>query len=153
MSPSSHTPEANMGLLFRQVRDAMWADMAREMAAAGHELTYSQFVTIKRLATDSSDGVTDLARWAQVNPGAMTRLLDKLETRGLLRRIADPGDRRALHIVLTEAGQAIWSDIQHCGERVRARAMQGLDDGEREQLFRLLNQVLQNLTPPTANDD
>jgi len=153
MNPSSQTPEANMGLLFRQVRDAMWADMAREMAAAGHELTYSQFVTIKRLATDSSDGVTDLARWAQVNPGAMTRLLDKLETRGLLRRIADPGDRRALHIVLTEAGQAIWSDIQHCGERVRARAMQGLDDGEREQLFRLLNQVLQNLTPPTANDD
>jgi DNA-binding MarR family transcriptional regulator len=142
-----------MGMLFRQVRDAMWADMAREMAAAGHELTYSQFVTIKRLATDSSDGVTDLARWAQVNPGAMTRLLDKLETRGLLRRIADPGDRRALHIVLTDAGQAIWSDIQHCGERVRARALQGLDDGEREQLFRLLNQVLQNLTPTIANDD
>jgi len=153
MSPSSPTPETNMGLLFRQVRDAMWAEMAREMAAAGHDLTYSQFVTIKRLATDSSDGVTDLARWAQVNPGAMTRLLDKLETRGLLRRIADPSDRRALHIVLTEAGQAIWSDIQHCGERVRARAVQGMDDGEREQLFRLLNQVLQNLTPPVANDD
>jgi DNA-binding MarR family transcriptional regulator len=142
-----------MGMLFRQVRDAMWAEMAREMAAAGHDLTYSQFVTIKRLATDSSDGVTDLARWAQVNPGAMTRLLDKLEARGLLQRIADPSDRRALHIVLTDAGQAIWSDIQHCGERVRARAMQGLDDGEREQLFRLLNQVLQNLTPPIANDD
>lgn len=152
MSPSS-LPEANMGMLFRQVRDAMWAEMAREMAAAGHDLTYSQFVTIKRLAMDSSDGVTDLARWAQVNPGAMTRLLDKLETRGLLRRIADPSDRRALHIVLTDAGQAIWSDIQHCGERVRARAVQGMDDGEREQLFRLLNQVLQNLTPPIANDD
>jgi len=152
MSPSS-VPEANMGMLFRQVRDAMWAEMAREMAAAGHDLTYSQFVTIKRLAMDSSDGVTDLARWAQVNPGAMTRLLDKLETRGLLRRIADPNDRRALHIVLTDAGQAIWSDIEHCGERVRARAVQGMDDGEREQLFRLLNQVLQNLTPPIANDD
>lgn len=152
MSPSSF-PEANMGMLFRQVRDAMWAEMAREMAAAGHDLTYSQFVTIKRLAMDSSDGVTDLARWAQVNPGAMTRLLDKLETRGLLRRIADPNDRRALHIVLTDAGQAIWSDIEHCGERVRARAVQGMDDGEREQLFRLLNQVLQNLTPPIANDD
>lgn len=153
MSPSPPTPEANMGMLFRQVRDAMWAEMAREMAAAGHDLTYSQFVTIKRLAMDSSDGVTDLARWAQVNPGAMTRLLDKLETRGLLRRIADPNDRRALHIVLTDAGQAIWSDIEHCGERVRARAVQGMDDGEREQLFRLLNQVLQNLTPPIANDD
>jgi DNA-binding MarR family transcriptional regulator len=55
--------------------------------------------------------------------------------------------------VLTDAGQAIWFDIQHCGERVRARAMQGLNDGEREQLFRLLNQVLQNLTPLPANDE
>lgn len=153
MKPTPNNPESNMGLLFRQVRDAMWADMAREMAAVGHDLTYSQFMTIKRLAVDSTAGVTDLARLAQVNPGAMTRLLDKLEARGLLRRIAVPGDRRALNIELTDAGQAIWSDIQHCGERVRARAVHGMDDAEREQLFRLLNQVLQNLTPSIANDD
>ena len=153
MNKPIYAPESNMGLVFRQVRDAMWADMAREMAIAGHDLTYSQFMTIKHLAVDSSAGVTELARLAQVNPGAMTRLLDKLEARGLLRRIADPSDRRALNIVLTDAGLAIWSDIQHCGERVRARAMHGLDQGEREQLFRLLNQVLQNLTTLPANDE
>ena len=153
MNKPPYTPESNMGLVFRQVRDAMWAEMAREMAIAGHDLTYSQFMTIKYLALDSSAGVTELARMAQVNPGAMTRLLDRLEARGLLRRVADPGDRRALNIVLTEAGLALWSDIQHCGERVRARAMHGLDQGEREQLFRLLNQVLQNLTTPTANGE
>ncbi|MET0893390.1 MAG: MarR family transcriptional regulator [Pseudoxanthomonas sp.] len=158
MKKQPYAPESNMGLVFRQVRDAMWADMAREMAIAGHDLTYSQFITIKHLAVDSSAGVTELARLAQVNPGAMTRLLDRLEARGLLRRIADPSDRRALNIVLTEAGLALWSDIQHCGERVRARAMHGLDHDEREQLFRLLNQVLQNLTataapaPPVSDD-
>ncbi len=143
----------NLGLIFRQVRDAMWADMAREMALAGHELTYSQFMTIKHLAVDSTTGVTELARHAQLNPGAMTRLLDKLEARGLLQRVADPSDRRALHIVLTESGLLIWRDIQHCGQIVRDRAMSGMDEHEREQLFRLLGQVLQNLTPPIANDD
>lgn len=140
-------PESNMGLLFRQVRDAMWAEMAREMALAGHELTYSQFMTIKQLALDHTVGVTDLARHAQLNPGAMTRLLDRLADRGLVVRVADPSDRRALNIVLTDAGQKIWLDIQHCGQRVRDRAMQGIDESEREQLFRLLNQVLRNLTP------
>ena len=144
-------PEANMGLLFRQVRDAMWAEMAREMALAGHDLTYSQFMTIKLLAKGST-GVTDLARCAQLNPGAMTRLLDRLEERGVLERLADPSDRRALNIVLTEAGLAIWRDINHCGQRVRDRAMQDMDAGEREQLFRLLSQVLHNLTPTPAND-
>lgn len=146
MKPVPAPPEANLGLVFRQVRDAMWADMAREMALAGHDLTYSQFMTIKHLAVDSSAGVTDLARLAQLNPGAMTRLLDRLEVRGLLRRVADPNDRRALHIVLTETGLALWRDIQHCGQIVRDRAMQGLDENERAQLFRMLDRVLQNLT-------
>lgn len=150
MSEIPTHPEANMGLLFRQVRDAMWADMAREMALVGHDLTYSQFMTIKQLAQGSA-GVTDLARSAQLNPGAMTRLLDRLEARGLLQRVADPSDRRALNIVLTETGLSIWADINHCGQRVRERAMQDMDTDEREQLFRLLNQVLRNLTPPHAN--
>ncbi|RZA31201.1 MAG: MarR family transcriptional regulator [Lysobacteraceae bacterium] len=150
MSKPPYPPNANLGLIFRQVRDALWADMAREMALAGHELTYSQFMTIKHLAVDSTTGVTELARHAQLNPGAMTRLLDKLEARGLLQRVADPADRRALHIVLTESGLRIWRDIRDCGQIVRDRAMQGMDENEREQLFRLLGQVLQNLTPDPA---
>jgi DNA-binding MarR family transcriptional regulator len=85
-----------LGLLFRQLRDAMWARMERELAAAGHDLTFSQYIAIKKLAVGTAS-VTDLARAADLNPGAMTRLLDKLEARGLLVRVADPSDRRALH--------------------------------------------------------
>ncbi len=150
MNPAAAPLEANLGLMFRQARDAMWAEMAREMARAGHDLTYSQFITIKHLAVDSSAGVTELARLAQLNPGAMTRLLDRLEARGLLKRVADPSDRRALNIVLTEAGLVLWRDIRHCGQVVRDRAMHGLDAGQREQLVQMLGQVLQNLTPSSA---
>lgn len=133
-----------LGLLFRQVRDAMWARMERELAASGHDLTFSQFITIKQLAAGHA-GVTDLARAADLNPGAMTRLLDKLEARGLLVRVADPSDRRALHIHLTETGVAMWRDIDQCGQRVRERALQGMDDATRTQLTRLLEQVRDNL--------
>ena len=49
-----------LGLLFRQVRDAMWARMALELADAGHDLTFSQYITIKRLALGTA-GVTELA--------------------------------------------------------------------------------------------
>ena len=133
-----------LGLLFRQVRDAMWARMALELADAGHDLTFSQFIAIKKLATGTA-GVTDLARAADLNPGAMTRLLDKLEARGLLVRVADPNDRRALHIHLTEAGVAMWRDIDQCGQRVRERALQGMDEATRTQLTRLLEQVRDNL--------
>lgn len=51
---------STLGLLFRQLRDAMWARMERELATAGHDLTFSQYVTIKRLASGTAS-VTDLA--------------------------------------------------------------------------------------------
>lgn len=136
---------ASLGLLFRQLRDAMWARMERELAALGHDLTFSQYVTLKKLATGTA-GVTDLARAAEVNPGAMTRLLDRLQAKGLIVRSADPADRRALNIELTEAGLAIWQDINKCGERVRERAMAGMSEAEREQLTRLLERARDNLT-------
>lgn len=136
---------STLGLLFRQVRDAMWARMERELAAAGHELTFSQYIALKKLS-DGQHGVTDLARAAELNPGAMTRLLDKLEARGLIARVADPADRRAWNIHLTEAGRAMWQDVNQCGQRVRERAMHGMSDAEREQLTRLLEQVRDNLS-------
>lgn len=145
LPPNPVCSTSNLGLLFRQVRDAMWAQMERELAQAGHDLTFSQFITLKELAIGTA-GVTELARAAQLNPGAMTRLLDKLETRGLVARVADPDDRRALNIHLTETGAAIWADIDACGRRVRERAMTGLSDADRDQLHRLLEQVRDNLT-------
>src|SRR4051812_20920151 len=101
---STQCTGSTLGLLFRQVRDAMWARMANELASRGHDLTFSQYITLKKLALGTA-GVTDLARAADLNPGAMTRLLDRLETKGLVAREADPADRRALHIQLTEIGR------------------------------------------------
>src|SRR3546814_8269418 len=71
-APTFPCSGASLGLLFRQLRDAMWARMKLELANLGHDLTFSQYVTLKKLATGTA-GVTDLARAAEVNPGAMTR--------------------------------------------------------------------------------
>lgn len=136
---------STLGLLFRQVRDAMWAQMERELAAAGHALNFSQFITIKTLASGTASA-TELARAAYLHPGAMTRLLDKLEARGILERVADPADRRALHVHLTPAGVAIWKDINECAMRVRELATAGMNDAEQAELTRLLMQVRDNFT-------
>ncbi len=143
--PKAASSGSSLGLLIRQVRDNLWGQMEHELAQAGHDLTFSQYVTIKKLA-DGIASVTDLARAAELNPGAMTRLLDKLEARGLIVRVDDPADRRALHIHLTEAGSAIWRDIDQCGMRVRQLAFTGMSEYERDSLTRLLERVRDNLT-------
>jgi len=145
--PCASASGSSLGLLFRQVRDAMWARMADELSKSGHDLSFSQYITLKKLALGTT-GATDLARAAELNPGAMTRLIDKLIERGLVERHADPGDRRVVRIQLSEQGQAIWRDIDQCGNRVRERAMSGMDEAERLQFIRVLEQVRDNLSFP-----
>ncbi|MGV8943593.1 MarR family winged helix-turn-helix transcriptional regulator [Thermomonas sp.] len=136
---------SGLALLFRQVRDAMWAKMAHELARRGHDLTFSQYMTLKKLSGGTT-GATELARAAELHPGAMTRLLDKLVSKGLVTRESDPEDRRAVHVSLTDPGRIIWRDIDQCGMRVRDSALAGLSDSECNALTTLLERVRVNLT-------
>ena len=135
---------ASFGLLLRQVRDLSQAALEGELAASGHELNFSQYITLKKLGAGcASPG--ELARAADLNPGAMTRVLDQLEGKGLLRRTADPDDRRALRIELDASANPLIHDIRSCGQRVLARAQHGLSPAEQVEFRRLLEHIRDNL--------
>jgi DNA-binding MarR family transcriptional regulator len=136
---------SSLGLLFRQVRDALRDAMERELAANGHDLTLSQYITLKKLHYGTASA-SELAQAAELNPGAMTRLLDRLEAAGLVQRDAHPSDRRALCIVLTARGRSIFPELLACADRVRDRALVGLDNEQRTELVRMLEHVYSNLT-------
>ena len=144
-SPDLSACGSSLGLLFRQVRDALRDAMERELAANGHDLTLSQYITLKKLHYGTANA-SELAQAAELNPGAMTRLLDRLEAMSLVQREAHPSDRRALRIVLTARGKAIWPELETCAERVRDRALAELDDDQRTQLVRMLEHVHANLS-------
>jgi DNA-binding MarR family transcriptional regulator len=57
-------------------------------------------------AGDRGIRMSDLARSVVLSKSGLTTLVDRLEDRGLLRRVADPDDRRAIRITLTERGRA-----------------------------------------------
>ena len=144
--PNKACSGSMLGLLMRQVRHGICARMEDELSKVGHDLTFSQCIVIGKL-TAGIASASELARAAELNPGAMTRLLDKLEAKGLIVRIADPADRRALRINLTQAGFAAWREIDRCGMRVSERALSGMDEVDRKRLIRMLEQVRDKLSP------
>jgi DNA-binding MarR family transcriptional regulator len=83
-----------------------------------------------------------LANDMQLSSGAMTNRLDRMEAAGLIRRLPDPNDRRGTLVEPTEAGHAAWD--QAVGTQARREAMIAavLSDKEREQLHRLLRQLM-----------
>jgi DNA-binding MarR family transcriptional regulator len=83
-----------------------------------------------------------LAEDIGLSSGAMTNRLDRLEQAGLIRRLPDPDDRRALQVELTDAGWQAWQDTVGAQARKEALVASALDPEEKEALNNLLRRLM-----------
>ncbi len=88
----------------------------------------------------SSPGQLSKDEW--LSSGAMTNRLDRLEEAGLVRRLPDPDDRRALHVELTEKGEKLWLESVGVQASKEAALAAALDKKELKELNALLRKVL-----------
>ncbi len=140
-SPSPQSPAVNICLLVRQLRDGLAHRLEEDLAANGYPINLSQFLVLRKLDVLGPMSAIDLARTIDHNPGAMTRLLDRLEKMGYLRRAPHVGDRRTLRIELTDAGLDLSHELRACGERMAEHALRTLSQEERDQFVALLERV------------
>jgi DNA-binding MarR family transcriptional regulator len=86
--------------------------------------------------------ITELGADVLLTQPGMSRLVARLETRGLVQRVPDPEDARAFRIRLTAAGVATQRRIGRAHARHVAEAMtRNLDRGELEQLLDLCRRL------------
>lgn len=79
-----------------------------EEQLAGFDLKPLEFEVVIRLGRSPGSRLrmSDLAAQANITTSGITRIVDRLEEDGLVRRVACPTDRRGSFAELTEAGQA-----------------------------------------------
>ena len=77
--------------------------MDATVAAAG--LTGDEFAVYSILAASETTTPSTLSRWMAAPPTTVSSYVKRFETRGHVRRVPNPDDRRSYRIVLTEAGQ------------------------------------------------
>jgi MarR family transcriptional regulator for hemolysin len=87
----------------------------------------------------------DLAASLVLDGSTVVRLLDALETSGLIERREESGDRRAKAITVTARGMSIIDQVEVASREVRNAALLGLSDGELESATRVLELVQRNL--------
>jgi DNA-binding MarR family transcriptional regulator len=88
--------------------------------------------------------VAELARECHLDAGAMTRMLDRLEAKGLCTRSRSETDRRVVNIALTPAGSQAATEIPGVLCAVLNGHLSGLSADEFATLKSLLQRVLQN---------
>jgi DNA-binding MarR family transcriptional regulator len=140
--PENYQPDESVGYLMRRILHAAAIEVEREMGPKG--LTNAQWIPLFKLSIGSASTVAELARECQLDAGAMTRLLDRLEAKGLLRRVRSSEDRRVVNLQLTDAGRAAAQQIPDVLCRVQNAHMQGFSHAEWNTLRSLLWRILDN---------
>ena len=102
---------------------------------------YDAMSALRRQGKPYALPATTLAHETGLSSGAMTNRVDRLETRGLVRREANPGDRRAVIVVLTSKGEDLINQAIRSRLEAADESMQGLTETEIGRLAGLLRKV------------
>jgi DNA-binding MarR family transcriptional regulator len=90
------------------------------------------------------DSPVQLCKDLSYDAGAMTRMLDRLEAKGLIIRRRCPDDRRCVKLELSEAGRTALPKLRACSVRVLNHFLRGFSHAEARQLEGFMLRMLQN---------
>ncbi|MBS0365256.1 MAG: MarR family transcriptional regulator [Proteobacteria bacterium] len=147
--PGSYQPKKSIGALLNRVRVEMLAALDAQLSAdtrlAPLEMSSAQLIILASLAVATEPlSASDLCKGISYDAGAMTRMLDRLEAKGLIRRQRSQLDRRMVHLELTEQGHALWPRMREISMLTANGFLRGFSKSEARTLESLLNRMLGN---------
>ena len=134
--------DATLESLLLRVTKRCWSTVfssAMRRTLPGH-LTPQQLFVLAQLDHGACQPSV-LAREHHVGMSAMTGLVDGLVARGLVDRLQDPHDRRAVQLAITDDGRAIWSEAQAAVMESARQVLTPLSLAERERLMLALSDL------------
>jgi DNA-binding MarR family transcriptional regulator len=150
MSPTPLKPRAlydgrryevseSVGYLLFNVMTQMRREVEKRMAQ--HGLTDAQWKPLWMVRIGRATTAIELAREMDTDAGAITRMIDRLESKGLIERVRSEADRRVVHLRLTEAGDAVARKVPYVLAAVNNDFLRGFSEAEWRQLRRLLGRM------------
>lgn len=128
--------------LINRIRVELVDALDRELAP--FDISAPQLFVLSSVANREADSAAGLCKSISYDPGAMTRMIDRLQQKGLVRRVPHPDDRRAMNLELTVAGKALFPQLVTAKDRVQAQFLRGFSKDDTQSLESLLRRMLAN---------
>lgn len=141
--------DESIGFLIRKLKNSLHRHMDSQMLACG--LTDSQWGPLLLIANGKGDTSGMLARELDLDAGAMTRMIDRLETKGMLRRVWSANDRRVANLELTAQGLAVTRRVPDAIAAVLNHHLRGFAHEDVLQIKANLRRMLENGSDPLPN--
>jgi DNA-binding MarR family transcriptional regulator len=147
-APKTVDVSNSLAPLLSQVRMAMLSgvdqEFLRDDEVAALEVTAAQFVIIANVLKGHANSACELCKYMDYDRGAMSRMIDRLETKGLLRRVALAHTRRTMALEVTDAGKAAFPKMQACLTKVVNRLLKGVTKSQVREVEKTLQRMLAN---------
>ena len=138
----TYNPEDSIGRLIAEVSGRILAAFDDEMTGMG--ITGAQWVILMRIASGCGSTAAELCRFSRYDTGSMTRMLDRLEEKGLIRRVRSSKDRRLIHLELTDAGRELHPLLPPVAVKVLNAHLKGFTREELDLFKGFLNRMRAN---------
>jgi len=119
-------------------------EMAKALKQIGMDQTGWRILGI--LGDHNPSTVTDIARRSVIKMPTLTRMLDRMEKGGLVKRKLWAKDKRIVHIHITAKGRKGLSEAVLVGGNIYERAFDGISQAQVKQLMKTLIKVRENLS-------
>jgi DNA-binding MarR family transcriptional regulator len=113
------------------------------------ELHPREFAVLRAVKANDGQSQQTLAERLRIPPSRMVAIVDQLESRGLIERRPDPGDRRVRALYVTKRGQTLLEDAFNLVVQHERAISDVLTVKERAELLALLNRIAARLGLPT----
>lgn len=137
-----------MEIVARMTRIARILDRELNDFFRGHGLEFWEFdvlATLRRSAPETGLTAGALNKAAMRTSGAITNRVDRLTVKGLVERVPDPTDRRAVQVRLTETGRALVDELLPLHVANEQRLLAALTPADRDLLTMLLRRFAESL--------
>ncbi len=148
-SARSAGEDLSVGQLMSCARASLLHKLDGELERFG--LNSTHFLVLKHLGEGAARSAADLCRINRYDTGAMTRILDRLEQKGLVRRERGREDRRVVLLRLAPAGRALLPKLLAAATRVIEAHLAGFTAAEIEAFKGYLHRMIDNGQSPGDN--
>jgi DNA-binding MarR family transcriptional regulator len=143
----NYSMDLNVGRLVAKIHLQFRRCLDAELAKSEMGFTSSQWVVLMNLGFgNAQQTAAELASLLHQDTGAMTRMLDRLQAKGLVKRSRSNTDRRVVHVELSEAGRRLLPQLPKVSATVLNRILADFSAKEVQQLTKLLSRVLDSAT-------
>jgi DNA-binding MarR family transcriptional regulator len=140
--PESIHLESSLGYFLTKARNVLVERTDRAVEHLG--LTAQQIGVILTLACGRATTPFELSRVMSYDSGSMTRMLDRLEKKGLIARSRSDKDRRVVQLELTAQGRSAAAQLPEIGATVLNEQLRGFSDTDLATLIDLLSRFIAN---------